>query len=203
MSLLTLYLIFCKIGAITFGGGYAMIPLLQDELVTRSGLISPQDFTTMAALAQLTPGAIGLNMATFIGNSHAGLLGAFVTTGGLLTPPFVITVFMVYLFRRFAANLWMARVISGIRPVMLGLIATAVLFFLEVSVFTAPVPWKKWFSDCFHTPSPEEVQWGIDPPGATVFAVVLLTMAKFKLSVPTVLLTAALVRIGIWAVCGN
>ncbi|MBP5233352.1 MAG: chromate transporter, partial [Planctomycetes bacterium] len=144
MPLWKLYLVFCEIGAVTFGGGYAMLPLFQDELVTRSGLVSAPDFATMAALAQLTPGAIGLNLATYVGWDLRGLPGALVCTAGLLTPPLVLVSAIAYGFARFASDPRVQRVLRGVRPAMLGLIAGAALFFLENSVFTGPLPLDRW-----------------------------------------------------------
>ena len=72
MSLLSLYLLFVKIGVFTFGGGYAMIPLFQDELVTKHALMTSAEFADIVALAQMTPGPVGLNCATFIGQQEGG-----------------------------------------------------------------------------------------------------------------------------------
>lgn len=173
MELWELYLIFCKIGAVTFGGGYAMLPLFQNELVTRSGLISPADFANMAALAQLTPGAIGLNMATYIGYHHAGFLGAGITTGGLLTPPLFIVTAIAYFFIHFADNRWIQKIIAGIRPVMIGLIAAAAVFFLQISVIDAQ-------------------QRSLDWRGLVIFAVALLAAGRLHLNVPLVIIITAI-----------
>ena len=76
MTIFQLYLLFAKIGLFTFGGGYAMIPLFQDELVVRHQFISPEDFANMVALAQITPGPVGLNAATYVGYTQMGFAGA-------------------------------------------------------------------------------------------------------------------------------
>ena len=83
MNVFTLYLLFAKIGLFTFGGGYAMIPLFQDELVVRQSFISPEEFANMVALAQVTPGPVGLNAATYIGYRQMGLAGALAGTLGV------------------------------------------------------------------------------------------------------------------------
>lgn len=198
MDLWQIYLIFCKIGAVTFGGGYAMLPLFQDELVTRAALLTPEEFANMAALAQLTPGAIGLNMATYIGFTHFGFPGALVATAGLITPPMFIVTAIAFFFLHFSRNRLVQAGLAGIRPVTLGLIAAAAVFFLEISVFTGPVPWGSWWRRLLgENPGPSA--FGVNGWGLSIFAVSLAASVKFKLSAPLVLLlSAALGLAGHW-----
>ncbi len=139
MSLLALYILFVKIGFLTFGGGYAMIPLFQDELVTRLGVMTASEFADIVALAQMTPGPVGLNAATYVGQSQAGFLGAIAATAGVATPSLVLGLLVAVLLKAFESNRHWKAVLHGVRPATLGLIAAAVIFFAETSLFTAPI----------------------------------------------------------------
>lgn len=139
MKSLHLYYIFCKISLFTFGGGYAMIPLFQNELVTRQQFVSYDDFANMVALAQITPGPIGMNAATYVGYDQTGLLGALLATLGVITPSLVVTMLVAAGINRYQNSILVKSALAGIRPAILGLIAAAVIFFAETSVFTAPL----------------------------------------------------------------
>ena len=139
MKTLKLYYLFCKISLFTFGGGYAMIPLFQNELVSRQQFISYDSFANMVALAQMTPGPIGMNAATYVGYDQTGFLGAFVATLGVVTPSLVLTMLVAAGMDRYKNSFLVKATLAGIRPAILGLIAAAVIFFAETSVFTAPL----------------------------------------------------------------
>jgi chromate transporter len=138
MSILYLYWLFLKIGLLTFGGGYAMIPLFQTELVTRHGLLTATQFADFVALAQMTPGPVGLNAATYIGQQQAGIAGAIAATLGVTTPSLTIGILIAVFLHRFEKSAVIQAALRGIRPATLGLIAAAVIFFAETSVFSAP-----------------------------------------------------------------
>lgn len=139
MTLLSLYLLFVKIGFLTFGGGYAMIPLFQDELVTHLGVMSASEFADIVALAQMTPGPVGLNAATYVGQRQAGLLGALTATLGVITPSLILGMAIAALLKTFEKNRHWQAILCGVRPATLGLIAAAVIFFADTSLFTAPL----------------------------------------------------------------
>ncbi|MDR0869004.1 MAG: chromate transporter [Planctomycetota bacterium] len=178
MSLWTLYWTFCAIGAMTFGGGYAMLPLFQHILVAEYGLLSPADFANMAAISQLTPGAIGVNMATYIGYSQHGVGGAFAGTAGLLTPPFFIALVVARIWEKFRRSPAVAAILQGVAPAMFGLIATALVFFGENSLLQRPADENADLS------SPSVA---VDAGNVLIFAVVLLLAWRTKLSVPVLL----------------
>ena len=139
MTIFQLYLLFAKIGLFTFGGGYAMIPLFQDELVVRHQFISPEDFANMVALAQITPGPVGLNAATYVGYTQMGFAGALAGTLGLMTPSLFLVTFAAAFFLYFRDSKPIQRLLSGVRPATIGLIAAAVIFFADSSIFRAPL----------------------------------------------------------------
>ena len=117
---LELFLTFFKIGAVTFGGGYAMIPLVQEAVVPK--WLSEEMFMNFIAVAESTPGPIALNMATFIGSSQAGLLGSIVSTIGVVLPSFIIILLILALIKNLIKYPAVQAVLKGIRPVALALI---------------------------------------------------------------------------------
>ena len=195
--LLQLYAVFFKVALVTFGGGYAMIPLFQDELVVRhaalTGLTADQ-FANLVALAQMTPGPVGLNAATYIGYqvglrhfgaAWGGALASAVSTLAIMSPSLLVTTLVAMSLRRFARSRALRAALSGIRPLVLGLIAAAVLFFADTSLFAAPLS-SLW------TGSAERfgLRWG----GIGIFAAALaIRLLRPKLGILWILLGAAAV----------
>ena len=125
---LQLFWTYTKIGLFGFGGGYAMLSLVQDELVVKQGWITEQQFTDIVALSQVTPGPIGINSATYIGYTATGsILGAIVATLAVSLPSFILVMLISIAFSRFRQNRWVEAAFVGIRPASVGLIASAAL----------------------------------------------------------------------------
>lgn len=139
MIFLELFLTFFKIGIMTFGGGYAMIPLLTDEVVS-NGWLTNAEILNFIAVAESTPGPIAINMATFVGASQGGsvgswgsLLGAFLATLGVVTPSFIIILIIATLIKGLMKFAGVKAFINGVRPVVVALIiGTALTVFLTV-----------------------------------------------------------------------
>lgn len=118
---LELFLVFLKIGAVSFGGGYGMISFIQQEVVSRGWL----DYDTLwnyIAIAESTPGPIAVNIATFIGSNQAGFLGSLLATLGIVLPAFCIILIIATVFKNFAKNKYVKAAFEGITPVIWGLI---------------------------------------------------------------------------------
>ena len=124
-SLPKLFGTFFKIGAFTFGGGYAMIPLMQREMVEKNGWISDEDILEIVAIAESTPGPIAINASTFIGYRLRGFWGSFVATLGTVLPSFIIIVLIAYLLKGFADIPVVKNAFFGIRAGVLALILKA------------------------------------------------------------------------------
>jgi len=122
--LLLLFVTFFKIGLFTIGGGYAMIPLIREEVIGR-GWLSAQSLTDFIAVSESTPGPFAVNIATFVGFDTAGLAGALCSTLGVILPSFLIILFVAKFFLTFSKNRWVQAAMGGIRPVVLGLIVGA------------------------------------------------------------------------------
>ncbi len=129
---LELFLTFLKIGTVSFGGGYGMIPLLTDEVVTR-GWLSSEELLNFIAVSESTPGPIAINMATFVGYSQGGFIGALLATCGVVLPAFVIILLIASIMQGLLRFAGVKAFLDGVRPVVVGLItATAVTIFLSV-----------------------------------------------------------------------
>ncbi len=124
---LKLFLVFFKIGAFTFGGGYAMISLIQKEACDKKKWISEQDIFEIIAIAESTPGPIAINSATFIGYKVAGTLGSVFATLGVVTPSFIIILLISYVLRQFESIKAVRYAFSGIRAGVLALIIKALI----------------------------------------------------------------------------
>ena len=122
---LDLFLTFLKIGAFTFGGGYAMIPLIQRETVDNHGWIANEDILEIVAIAESTPGPVAINSATFVGHKIGGFFGAASATAGVILPSFVIILVVAGCLDRFRKSRVVQGCMSGLRPAVIGLIGAA------------------------------------------------------------------------------
>ena len=193
--ILYIYWLFVKIGLFTFGGGYAMIPLFQTELVERHQFISNANFANIVAIAQMTPGPVGMNAATYIGYQQgvialgdvlgtypAGCIGAMAGTLGVVTPSLTLVLAAAVFLAALQENKYVKAVLSGIRPAMLGLIGAAVIFFANTSIFTAPL------QSIFTRFS----EFGISWQALLIFAAVLFIELKYKVNIFFVIIGSGL-----------
>lgn len=125
--LLKLFLTFFKIGAFTFGGGYAMIPLIQKETVENNKWISEDDILEIIAIAESTPGPIAINSATFVGYKICGFWGSFFATLGVVLPSFIIILAISYVLREFESIKAVKYAFNGIRAGVLALLIKALI----------------------------------------------------------------------------
>lgn len=124
-KIITLFITFFKIGAFTFGGGYAMIPLIQSEVTDKRKWITEKDILDVIAIAESTPGPIAINSATFIGYKIAGFWGSFMATLGVILPSYVIILVISFLLRNFAEIKYVKYAFFGIRAGVLALVVKA------------------------------------------------------------------------------
>ena len=135
MMMIQLFLLFFRIGIFSFGGGYAMLPLIYQGANELTGMTA-EEFSQLVALSQVTPGPIAINAATYVGYQYAGIPGATVATMGVVLPS-VLLVFIVSLFLvKFKESEAMKAVLSGIRPATVGLLLSAVIFLAQGSILT-------------------------------------------------------------------
>lgn len=145
-----LFLTFFLIGMFTIGGGYAMLSLIQNQVVTIHGWIDDTTFTDIVAISQMTPGPIGINSATYIGYevlSKAGasellsILGSFTATFAVVLPSFIIVLLLAKVYNRWKEHPIFRGVMTGLRPAVLGLIGTAALGLATADNF---IDWKSF-----------------------------------------------------------
>ncbi len=124
-TLIQMFLIFARIGGFTFGGGYAMLPMLQKELVENKGWTTNEDLIDYYAIGQCTPGIIAVNVATFVGYKTKGVLGGIVTTLGMITPSIIIVGLIAAFISGFQDYEVVQWAFSGIRAAVVALILNA------------------------------------------------------------------------------
>ncbi|MCX7883514.1 MAG: chromate transporter [Caloramator sp.] len=125
MIIIKLFLIFAKIGAFSIGGGYAMLPFIQREIIDNNHYLSLKEFSDILAISQMTPGPIAINSATFVGYKIAGVLGSIAATLGIVLPSFLMIIIIASFFVKFYDKKEVKAAFLGIRPAVLGLLAAA------------------------------------------------------------------------------
>ncbi len=136
MSYLFLFLTFFKIGAFTFGGGYAMLPLIQAEVLANNWL-TENEIINFIAVSESTPGPFAVNIATYIGSQvgEIGILGALCATLGVVLPSFLIILIIAQCYEKFKTSKTVKALMSGLKPAVIGLIATALLSMAKTVFF--------------------------------------------------------------------
>jgi chromate transporter len=124
--LLKLFITFFKIGAFTFGGGYAMLPLIQREVVEKNEWLTMEEFIDILAIAEVTPGPVAINTSTYVGYKMAGFKGAMFCTLGTVLPSFTIILLIAKYFWEYRQNAIVEKIFLGIRPAVAALIFSAV-----------------------------------------------------------------------------
>lgn len=157
MIIIELFLTFFIIGLFTIGGGYAMLSLIQTQVVTVHNWIDENTFTDIVAISQMTPGPIGINSATYIGYTvleTAGapqplcILGSFTTSLAVVLPSFIIVLTMCRMYYKFSNNTVFSGIMSGLKPAVVGLIGASAILLITPENFP---DWKSWllFSAAF------------------------------------------------------
>ena len=147
MIFLQLFLVFSKIGIVGFGGGYAMLSMIQDDVVNKHGWLSSAEFTDIVAVSQMTPGPLGINMATYVGYTsvvNAGyptelaMLGSLLATISILWLPFILMIVVSRFLLKHKESPIIKSIFAGLRPTIVGLVAAAALVLMNAENFGAP-----------------------------------------------------------------
>jgi chromate transporter len=181
MIFASLFWVFFRIGAVSFGGGYAMLPLIFQS-VERFGVMGADEFARFVALSQATPGPIAVNAATYTGFYAAGLLGALAATVGIAAPSFVYVLLVMRFMERFEKNRALQSAFAGIRPVTVGLIASAAVFMADSTLVAGALISERWLS---------EGAAYLNPVPCVIFVCALLLGGRFKVNTVAVMLLAA------------
>jgi chromate transporter len=137
-----LFWTFFKIGLVSFGGGYAMIPLIREEVVDRHGWLTTPEFMDAIAVTGMSPGPIAANTAIYIGYSESGLAGAIVSAMGMVLPSFLIVIIVGSIFRKVQQNKHVQSAFYGLRAVITGLIVYAAILFAWTNGLFSNVSWS-------------------------------------------------------------
>lgn len=130
-----LFYTFFLIGLFTFGGGYAMIPMIEDQIVGK-GWMTDAQLSDFIAISESTPGPFAINISTFVGSQTAGILGAVCSTIGVVLPSLIIIILVAIILSKFLKNRFVQGALNGVKPVIVGLItATAIIFFVKMALF--------------------------------------------------------------------
>lgn len=135
MIYLRLFLSFLKVGLFSVGGGYAAMPLIQSQAVERYGWLSMKEFTDLITIAEMTPGPIAVNSATFVGIRTAGIPGALIATFGCIFPALILVSLLAFVYYRCKELSLLQSVLGSLRPAVVALILSAGLSILQIAVF--------------------------------------------------------------------
>lgn len=184
MQLLTSFM---KIGLFSFGGGYAMIPLIQKEIESH-GWLSASEFVDIIAIAEMTPGPIAVNSATFVGYRAAGILGGLIATIGVAIPSLVLILIVSKYFFKFQNHPLNKMLFYGIRPVIVGLIFTAAVFVAQTAFFKEGAT----FDLNSLMASPFSI---VDLKSVIIFAFTLIGLIKFKINPILIIILSGLLGV--------
>lgn len=135
MILLELFIVYFQIGLFAFGGGYAAMPLIQSLVVEGKGWLTVAEFADLTTIAEMTPGPILVNSATFVGQKVAGLPGALICTVGAVIPSFIIVLGLAYLYTKFRNLKSVKTILTELRPAVVAMIASAGLTIICLALF--------------------------------------------------------------------
>lgn len=172
-----LFSVFFQIGLFSIGGGYAIIPLIQAQVVDKLGWISLRMYTDIITISQMTPGPLAVNVSTFVGLRIAGIPGAVLATLGCVSAGVIISVALYAFFQRYSGITWVSQVLNGLKSASLGLIVSAAVTILLLS-----------FTGVSAIVEVSSVDW----IAVAIFAVCLLILRKFRLNPILVILVAGI-----------
>lgn len=179
MLLLQLFFSFIQVGLFSVGGGYAAIPLIQEQVVNIHGLMTMEEFSDLITVAEMTPGPIAINSATFVGMRVAGVGGAIFCTLGCTLPSFGICLALAYFYYKYRTMSGVQKVLAAMRPAVVALIASAGLSILVLALFQTDM-----FSARLEDLRVVEL---------ILFGVALFALRKFKVSAISVILGSGVV----------
>lgn len=182
MICLELFWCFLKVGLFSFGGGYASMPLIQEQVVSSHGWLSMGEFTDLVTISQMTPGTIAINSATFVGIKIAGIPGALAATAGCILPACVIVMLIAKLYLKYRSMNMLQGILASLRPAVVAMIASAGISMLITAV---------WGS--VEQISLGNTNWTL----AVLFLVCIVLLRRFKMNPILVMVLAGAAKAGI------
>ncbi|MSS62787.1 chromate transporter [Velocimicrobium porci] len=135
MTILKLFFSFLQVGLFSVGGGYAAIPLIQDQIVNVHQMMTIEEFTDLITIAEMTPGPISINSSTFVGTRLSGVIGAIICTLGVIIPSFIICLTLAHFYYKYRSFSGVQIVLSALRPAVVALIGSAGISILMLALF--------------------------------------------------------------------
>ena len=179
MILLKLFFAFIQVGLFSVGGGYAAIPLIQEQIVDIYGMMTLEEFSDLITVAEMTPGPISINSATFVGMRVAGIPGVIICSVGCIIPSFCICLILAHFYYKYRSVKGVQVVLSAMRPAVVALIASAGASILMLALFQAEI--QNLVVENFRI-----VEF-------VIFAVALCLLRKFKMNAITIILGSGVV----------
>ena len=186
MIYLQLFWSFFQIGLFSIGGGYAAMPLIQAQVVDAQGWLTMIQFADIMTIAEMTPGPIAINSATFVGIQVGGLPGALVATAGCVLPSCVIVLLLAYVYYRFRGLSLVQGVLAGLRPAVIAMIASAGLSLLILAIYGQRA-------------LPADLQ-SVDLIAVGIFAAAFFVLRKWKVSPLYVMAASGLAGLALYAI---
>ncbi|MGI6751451.1 MAG: chromate transporter [Anaerovoracaceae bacterium] len=172
MNFLSLFWVFFRIGLFGFGGGYAILPMIYQG-AQEFGIMEADEFSRLVAISQITPGPIAINGATYVGYQYAGIPGAMVATFGAVLPSLILVYIVFSFIIKFKKSAALENILGGVRPATVGLLASAVVFLAEESIFNGRILAGKILEDPIGY---------LNPIPILFFLITLIIYARFKIS---------------------
>lgn len=188
MLLLKLFFAFMQVGLFSVGGGYAAIPLIQEQIVDIYGLMTLEEFSDLITVAEMTPGPISINSATFVGMRVAGIPGVLICSIGCIIPSFCICLILAYFYYKYRTMRGVQIVLGSLRPAVVALITSAGASILMLGLFQAELH--------------QIVLGDIRLVELGIFAVALFILRKYKASAISIILGSGVVGTAVYALMG-
>lgn len=179
MIYIKLFISFFQIGLFSIGGGYAALPLIQEQVVDINKWLTIKEFTDLITIAEMTPGPIAINSATFVGNQIGGILGSIIATLGCVIPSFVIVLILARIYFRYKSLSIIRGILEGLRPAVVALIGSA-----GVSILTLTFWGEQGFSLNLYD---------LNLIAVTLFSIALLILRKWKPNPIIIMLATGLI----------
>lgn len=184
MIYIKLFLSFLQVGLFSIGGGYAAMPFIQSQVVDKNGWLTMSEFTDLITIAEMTPGPIAINSATFVGTRIAGVPGAIVASIGFLVPSLIIVTLFSFVYYKYKTMKGLQTVLGTLRPAVVALIASAGLSILLLVIFGGG----------------EYALSSVSIIGCILFAVAFFVLRKFKLNPIIVMLLCGAVNLVVYLI---
>ena len=188
MLLLKLFFAFIQVGLFSVGGGYAAIPLIKEQIVNIYGMMTLEEFSDLITVAEMTPGPISINSATFVGMRIAGIPGVLICTIGCIIPSFCICLTLAHFYYKYRSVSGVQIVLGSLRPAVVALIASAGASILMLGLFQAELK--------------EVVLGNIRYVELGIFVIALWILRKYKASAISIILGSGIVGTIIYALLG-